>query len=172
MWLNYTGSGISFLLEGSKFYAAPSTNSPYTLQLSVDGAGNGTALLADTNGNILSLETELSVGLDPLCVVLAQREGQPNPNAVGTNVSIWNCATVVSGAIPPVQIAPGYPQSVTPSGFKMMLQGPIGSNYVIETSTDLQSWSTLTNIVSTNTPFFFNDATRGAARYYRAGLQR
>ncbi len=35
MWLNYTGSGTSFLLEGSKFFAAPSTNSPYTFQLSV-----------------------------------------------------------------------------------------------------------------------------------------
>jgi hypothetical protein len=165
--VNYTGSGPSFG-GGDVFFGQPTTNTPYTVQLSVDETGTGTALLADTNGVILALETELPVGTAAVHVVLAQREGQPN--TVGTNIAIWNCASVVSGSIPPVQVAPTALQSWTASGFTMMLQGPIGSNYLIETSIDLRQWSPLTNIISTNTPFFFHDSQGGNTRFYRAKL--
>ncbi len=170
IWLNYAGSGTSFHLLGSDlFSSSPTTNTPYTVQLSVDETGSGTALLADTNGDILALETELSVGTAPFNVVLAQREG--TPNTVGTNIAVWNCASVVSGSIPPVQVAPTTLQSWTASGFTMMLQGPIGSNYLIESSIDLHEWSPLTNIISTNTPFFFHDSQGGSMRFYRAKLE-
>jgi hypothetical protein len=168
MWVNYTGSGISFLLKGDLLFSEPTTNTLYTIQISVDGTGAGTALLADTNGDILALETELAVGTGPFYVVLAQREA--TPNTVGTNIAVWNCASVVSGAIPPVQVAPTTLGDWSESGFTMMLQGPIGSNYLIETSTDLRQWSLVTNIISTNTPFFFQDSEGGRNRFFRAKL--
>jgi hypothetical protein len=96
IWVNYTGSGTTFHMGGDLFFSKPTTNVPYTIQLSVDEAGNGTALLADTNGDLLCLRTGLSVGTAPFYAVLAQREGQPN--TVGTNVAVWHRASVVQGA--------------------------------------------------------------------------
>ena len=56
------------------------------------------------------------------------------------------------------------------SGFGLMLQGPIGSNYDIEGSTDLFNWLAFTNFTSTSSPFFFSDpaATNFNQRFYRA----
>jgi hypothetical protein len=97
IWLNYTGSGTTFHMGGDLFFSKPATNAPYTIQLSVEGAGNGTALLADTNGDLLCLRSGLSVGTTPFYVVLAQREGQPS--TVGTNIAVWRRASVVKGTM-------------------------------------------------------------------------
>jgi hypothetical protein len=107
IWVNYTSSGITFHMGGDLFLAKPATKTVYTMQLSVDATGNGTALLANANGDLLSLRTGLSVGTGPFYVVLAQREGLPQ--TVGPNTAIWHRASVVRGAIPPVQIAPAAP---------------------------------------------------------------
>jgi hypothetical protein len=65
-------------------------------------------LLADANGELLSLRAGLAVGTAPFSVVLAQREGLPQ--TVGKNIAIWHRATVVHGAIPPVKVAPTNPE--------------------------------------------------------------
>ena len=54
--------------------------------------------------------------------------------------------------------------------FDLMLQGPIGSNYEIDASTDLFTWLPLTNFTSTNSPFYFNvpPATNSSQQFYRA----
>ena len=108
IWVNHTSSGITFHDRGDMLFAKPAIKTVYTMQLSVDATGNGTALLADANGELLSLRTGLSVGTAPFYVVLAQREGLPQ--TVGPNVAVWHRASVVQRAIPPVKVAPATPE--------------------------------------------------------------
>jgi hypothetical protein len=56
------------------------------------------------------------------------------------------------------------------NGFNLMLQGLIGSNFVIQSSTDFSNWMPLTNFVITSSPFYFSDsaATNFNQRFYRA----
>lgn len=98
IWVNYKGSATPFHMGGDLFFSQPTTNTPYTMQLSVDGTGHATARLADTNGNFV--RTDLLVGTGPFYVVLAQREGLPV--TVGTNIAIWHSISVVTGTNPPV----------------------------------------------------------------------
>lgn len=82
-------------------------------------------------------------------------------------VDIYDFITVEKEA-PPV-LGPGTAPALTPSGFNLMLQGPIGSNYVIQASGDLSNWQTLTNFSSTSWLSYFNDpaATNHPYRFYR-----
>ena len=70
----------------------------------------------------------------------------------------------------PVVLGFGSAQPLSSNGLALMLQGPVGSNYVIQASTDLVTWLPVTNFVSTNSPFYFNfpTATNYSHRFYRA----
>jgi hypothetical protein len=56
------------------------------------------------------------------------------------------------------------------NGFNLTLNGPLGSNLVIQSSTNLFNWTPLTNFVITNPPIHFSDpaATNFNHRFYRA----
>src|ERR1700722_1683060 len=108
IWMNYTHSGIMLHERGEVLFAQPAIKTVYTIQFSVDATGKGTVLLADANGELLSLRTGLAVGTAPFHVVLAQREGLPQ--TVGKNIAIWHRASVARGAIPPVKAAPATPE--------------------------------------------------------------
>ena len=56
--------------------------------------------------------------------------------------------------------------------FQFTLTGPAGYNFIIETSTDLISWSTLTNLFNSTGTIQFTDvmATNGTQRFYRVKL--
>jgi hypothetical protein len=62
------------------------------------------------------------------------------------------------------------PQSLNMNGLNLSLQGAIGSNYLIEASTDLISWSPILYFSTTNSPFYFTDpsATNSSMQFYRA----
>jgi hypothetical protein len=70
--------------------------------------------------------------------------------------------------VPPV-LGTGAAPPLTTNGFSLMLQGPIGSNYVIQASGDLFNWQTFTNFASTSWLTYFNDlaATNYPYRFYR-----
>jgi hypothetical protein len=76
--------------------------------------------------------------------------------------------TTLEEVVPPV-LGTGTAPPLTTSGFNLMLQGPIGSNYVIQASGDLFNWQTFTNFSSTNWLTYFNDpaATNHLYRFYR-----
>ena len=63
----------------------------------------------------------------------------------------------------------GTAPPLTTNGFDLMLQGPIGSNYVIQASGDLFNWQAFTNFLSTSWLTYFNDpaATNYSYRFYR-----
>jgi len=66
----------------------------------------------------------------------------------------------------------GSAQPLTTNGLSLMLHGYIGSNYVIEASTDLLNWVPVTNFAIINSPFYFTDptATNYQWRFYRATM--
>jgi len=76
---------------------------------------------------------------------------------------------------PPIPVVLGFgsAQPLTTNGFNLMLQGTIGSNYVIQASTDLVNWQTITNFVSTTSPVYFSDpaATNFSQRFYQVVMQ-
>ena len=57
------------------------------------------------------------------------------------------------------------------NGFTLLMLGPVGSNYMIQASTDLNTWAPITNFVPTNSSLYLTDAAATNApshRYYRA----
>jgi hypothetical protein len=70
----------------------------------------------------------------------------------------------------PITLGFGSAQPLTASGLYLMLQGSIGPNYVIQTSTNLLNWVPITNFTITSSPFYFTDptATNYKWRFYRA----
>ena len=70
----------------------------------------------------------------------------------------------------PVVLGFGLAQPLTRKGLALMLQGPVGSNYVIQSSKDMRIWLPITNFVTTSSPFYFSDpqATNYNQRFYRA----
>jgi alpha-tubulin suppressor-like RCC1 family protein len=70
----------------------------------------------------------------------------------------------------PLMLHPGVPGLLSTNGMNLSLQGPIGSNYVVEASADLVNWTPLVYFTSTNSPTDFTDttATNSSTRFYRA----
>jgi hypothetical protein len=58
------------------------------------------------------------------------------------------------------------------NGLDLILQGPIGSNYEIDASTDLFTWLPSTNFPLTSSPFYFSvpPATNSSRVFYRAKI--
>lgn len=59
------------------------------------------------------------------------------------------------------------------NGLNLTLQGPVGTNYEVDSSTNLIKWSPVTNFVSAITPFYFSvpPATNSNRGFYRATIQ-
>lgn len=82
-------------------------------------------------------------------------------------VDIYDFMTLEK-VVPPV-LGTGAAPPLTTNGFNLMLQGPVGSNYIIQTSGDLSNWLTFTNFSSTSWLLYFNDpaAINYPYRFYR-----
>lgn len=73
----------------------------------------------------------------------------------------------------PITLGFNTAQPLSANGFLLNVQGPPGSNYVIQVSSDLINWQPLTNFVSTNASMSIQDtsATNYSQRFYRAKTQ-
>jgi hypothetical protein len=72
--------------------------------------------------------------------------------------------------VSPIVLGFGLPPLWTTNGLSLMLQGPAGSNYTIQTSADLLIWLPITNFMNANSPLYFYDpqAKNYKQRFYRA----
>lgn len=81
---------------------------------------------------------------------------------------------VVQGALPIIVTMNSgtLPTFSKTNGLTMTLDGPLGFNYIIQTSTNLINWQPWTNFTTTSQPFGFKDvgATNFGQRFYRAVL--
>jgi hypothetical protein len=82
-------------------------------------------------------------------------------------IDIYDFITLETVAPPVLSI--GSVPPLTANGFNLMLQAPIGSNYVIQASTDFTIWQTMTNFVTTSWLTYFTDpaATNFPYRFYQ-----
>jgi hypothetical protein len=73
----------------------------------------------------------------------------------------------------PITLGYNTTQPLSANGFLLNVQGPVGSDYVIQVSSDLINWQPLTSFVSTNASTYFQDttATNYSRRFYRAKTQ-
>ena len=137
--------------------------------------GNAAQYIAQWNGSNWSA---LGSGMNGQVIALAVRSGSTLYaggafTTAGTNVSAYAAMANLSGT--PVSIANintnaafGFTNGV----FGFDVSGPSGSNVVIQTSTDLQTWIPLqTNLLGSG-PLYFYDAQSpaNARRFYRAQL--
>jgi len=100
-------------------------------------------------------------------------------NASGTTISspaivlVANLVnTVVSNVVNVVDFVAGS-TGMTSNGFKIQLSGPTGSNVVVQASSDLVHWTSIsTNLVSGGNASYTDTAAKSLpGRYYRAYIQ-
>ena len=101
--------------------------------------------------------------LNAFLVVAGQVESKYTDSA---GVDIYDFASFEEVVPPVIGVGPAPP--LTTNGFNLMLQGPVGSNYVIQASTNLINWQTVTNFSSTSWLTYFNDpaASNYPCRFY------
>jgi hypothetical protein len=81
-------------------------------------------------------------------------------------VDIYDFITVEDEAPPLLYF--GSTPPLTINGLNMVVQGPVGSNYTVQASTDLSNWQVITNFLSTTWLTYFTDsaATNYSNRFY------
>jgi hypothetical protein len=94
-------------------------------------------------------------------------------NSVTVNINAWAPGytnSVVGSA--QYTILPGIfflsPGGFTDGLFQMSFAGPVGSNYVLQASTDLLQWTSISTNTPATSPFVLSDPSApGPARFYR-----
>lgn len=88
----------------------------------------------------------------------------------GGNGEVFTGTYVVPSA--PVVLGFNSMSPFGPNGPNLMLQGPVGSNYLVEASTDFINWTPIMVFPTDISPFYFSDptATNYSQRFYRAML--
>jgi hypothetical protein len=180
-------------------YATAGYAPPKTFYLILANPVNAVLGVSQATASILN--TEVMIGLSQLLsdgrfqlTVNGGVSGQSYVLLASTNLVDW---TPISGFVdtnPPITIydpaAAEYrqrfyfigPLSLAPpmklginagQPFNAMLYALPGLSYEIDASTNLVNWLPLTNFISTNTPFYFNDptATNYNQRFYRAVIK-
>ena len=114
----------------------------------------------DTN-NVLTL---LGAGT---VTVIAWQPGNSNYNAAITVQRSFNVTQ--SFVVPPPDNTIVNPQRLPNGSFQLAFFGLTGSNYTLQTSSNLINWQTLTNFIGTNSLLYFSDpaATNFKQRFYR-----
>ena len=96
-------------------------------------------------------------------------------SAANANRRFYRASLLSGGSVAPsIPIVLGFgSQPLAANGVNLMLQGPVGANYVIQSSTNLVNWVPFTNFVSPSSPCVFRDteATNFSRRFYRAVMQ-
>lgn len=82
-------------------------------------------------------------------------------------------AGVYTMPVPRVSLGLGASPVWSTNGLSLALEGPISSNYLVQVSTDLVTWTPIRYFAITNSPFYYNDsaARSSSARFYRAVLK-
>jgi hypothetical protein len=132
------------------------------VSVSLDDASNNVALYYTLDGSLPTTSSTLYTG--PFVV---SNTATVNANAWASGYSNSVIGSALFIILPNAYFtgAAGFSNGM----FEMSLSGPIGSNYVLEVSTNLQTWSAITTNTSTNTNFTLTDPNTpsATARFYR-----
>ncbi len=144
----------------------------------VNQSGTLTISLADVTGTVLTNYVQAFVlagnGSTNLNFILPGTLPPGSYSITGSLNMNGGSGQVLAGAyvvsLAPLTLGLGSTTPLGTNGFNLMLQGTLGSNYVIEVSTDLFNWTPVMDFTFTNSPFYFNDpaATNSGRQFYRA----
>ena len=167
-WFPY----YTFTVGGARNLVANFTPTLYSISTSSLPSGGG----ATSGGGTVNCGTNLTVAAVPKSGYTFL-DWLENGSAVSTSPSYSFTATgnrvLVASFVPNIPLLGFGSPLWSTNGFSLMLQGPLGSNYEIDGSTDFFHWLPFTNFTSTNSPFYFSDpaATNFNQRFYRAFMQ-
>jgi Immunoglobulin I-set domain len=160
--------GISVQNGGTAIFTATATSlSPMT----IDWLFNGKPVSA-TNTTVVTL-----LGVSTLTVNNISPAGQGTYSIVASNKygSVTNSATLVVllNTVSNVLNILSTGTGMTANGFQIHLSGPVGSNYVIQASSDLKNWVPISTNAAPTGSVSYTDAaaTNLSFRYYRAIIQ-
>jgi uncharacterized repeat protein (TIGR03806 family) len=133
-----------------------------SVSVTLEDASNNAAIYYTLDGSLPTTSSTLYTG--PFVIT----------NTVTLNANAWESGysnSVVGTALFVIQPnayftgAAGFSNGM----FAMALSGPVGSNYVLEVSTNLQTWSALSTNTATNTNFTLTDPSTPSttSRFYR-----
>ena len=122
-----------------------------------------TSYVSTDRKNWLQLGSQTIAMTDPILVGLAV-----TPHNESYNTTLFT--DVMVGIADPPAITLSSRQA--DGAMKLMVSGEIGRTYAIETSTDLSTWTAVTNQVNTTGAILINDPMHGndARRFYRAAI--
>lgn len=135
--------------------------------------------LSNTNATVVNVVVPLVGTVSTLTISNVSPSWDGNysvriTNGVGSAVSSNATLVVLSATVSNVVSIASAGLGLTTSGFNFQLTGPVGSNVVVEASSDLVHWTPIaTNYISSGAAIPFNDpaATNYSFRYYRAHTQ-
>ena len=125
------------------------------------------------NVNVPLVGTVSTLTVNPVCSANAGNYSVRIVNGVGSvtssNATVIVLASTVSNVLNIVSTGTG----MTANGFKILLSGPAGSNYIIQASADLKNWTSIsTNAAPAGTVTYTDTAAINLpCRYYRATMQ-
>lgn len=149
------------------FISAPpvalATNAGSTVNFSVT-AGGSTPLTYQWLKN----NSPIAGATTSAYAILSAQSGDAGNYSVNiTNLAGFTNSTAVSLVIN----SPSLPVTLSPAMvnnlFTAQFAAQVGSNYVVKTSSNLLTWTTLTNIVANSTSAGFSDSVTNSYRYYR-----
>lgn len=133
-----------------------------------------------TNANI-TVSNSVNLALDTVTALVVYSANSSNAgiyslritNGVGSAISSNATLTVLSSTITNVIYFVTSGLALNASGFQIQLSGPAGSNFVIQTSSDLKNWVSIsTNPAPTGSVTYLDTSAKtNTVRFYRAFVQ-
>ena len=155
--------------------------------MSFDWRLNGNSISPDSNTIIVTGTTNILglLGLIPISILTVKNVAFTNAgnysvrisNGIGhvtsSTANLIVLTDTISNTLSNVVSFVSTETGMVTGGFKLKLSGPVGSNVVIQASSDLKNWTPIcTNLVTTGS-INYTDAVASTlpARYYRAKIQ-
>jgi hypothetical protein len=129
-----------------------------------------TATTTVVNVNVPLVGTVSTLTVSNVCSANAGTYSVRIVNGVGSGTSSNATLIVLANTVSNVLNIVSTGTGMTANGFKILLSGPPGSNYVIQASTDLKNWTPIsTNAAPTGSVSYTDAAAKNLPfRYYRA----
>jgi hypothetical protein len=179
-FVNWTENGTvvswfpyyTFTVGSAHNFVANFTPTVYSISASTFPSGSGTI----TGGGTVNCgdnETVVATANSGYTFLSWTENGNVTTNSPSYTFAPTGYTTLIANFVPNVPLLGFSTPLWNATGFNLTLQGPIGSNYEIDASTDLFNWLPLTNFTSTNSPQYFSDptATNFNQQFYRALMQ-
>lgn len=164
--LALTGVSFTWYCTSNGVTRTVSANSNITISTVITNSLLGIILGGDEAFSVLTIKNANPTNMGKYYVKATE--------LLGGSIDSLNAAlNVVTPVVVPVINIATSASALTTSGFNLQMSTPVGSNVVVEASSDMHTWTPIyTNLNSSGTLTYMDtDAKNHTARYYRAHTQ-